>query len=155
VADEQGNVAIVGKLAYGVDQGMGARVVETIGDVNPIRTQLISKLQQIERLSGAGSAETQDGVDRNALPPQVIPDLLSVAFAVRGEPSLAIPAARPGVFGFRVAKYEQSASLVHHSSLRCRTPGSPPARAVQQQPPLPLVLGHRGLMEALCHPGLP
>ena len=39
VADEQRNVAIVGKLAHGVDQCIGAGVVETIGDLHPVRVE--------------------------------------------------------------------------------------------------------------------
>jgi hypothetical protein len=45
-----------GKLAYGVDQGVGARVVETIGDVDPVRRELIAQLQQLECLPSADSA---------------------------------------------------------------------------------------------------
>ena len=144
MADEQGNVAIVGKLAYGVDQGIGARIVETIGDFNPVRIELIIQLQQLECLPGAGSAGAQHGIDCDALRPQVVPHLERVAFAVGGEPSLAVLAAWPDVFGLRMAKYEQGASLVHLCSLRCRLAGRPPAGALPQQPPLLLVLGHRG-----------
>jgi hypothetical protein len=53
---------------------------------------------------------------------------LRVAFAVGGEPALAVPAALPHVFGLGVAEYEQSASLFHPCSLWCarlaRTPTS-------------------------------
>jgi hypothetical protein len=144
VTDEQGNVAIVGKLAYGVDQGIGAGVVEKIGDLHPVRVELIIQFEQVECLPGARSARAQHGIDCDALVPQVVPDLDRVPLAVRGETSLAIFAARSYVFGLRMAEYEQRASLVHPYSLRSRLPGWPPARTVQQQSPLPLVLGHGG-----------
>jgi hypothetical protein len=112
VADQQGDVAILGKLAYGVDQGIGAGVVETIGDVHPIRWDLVTQLQQVECLPGADSSGAYDGIDGNALGPQIVTDLERGAFTVRGEPALAVFAARPGVFGVRVAKHEKRASLV-------------------------------------------
>ena len=117
MADEQRNRAILRKLAYGVDQGIGSGVVETIGDFNPVWIELITQLQQVECLPGTDCASAQDRVDHNALRSQIVTDLERVAFTVRREPSLAVFAAWPGVYGFRVAKYEQGASLVHASSV--------------------------------------
>jgi len=78
---------------------------------------VIIQLQQVECLSGAGSAGAQHGVDRDALVSQVVPDFLRVAFAVGGESSLAVLASWSCVFGLRMAEYEQRASLVHPCSL--------------------------------------
>ena len=111
-------MAIFGELAYRVDQGIGAGVVEKIGDLHSVRVGLIPQLQQIECLSGARSTRAQHGIDCDALASQVVPDLLRVALPVGGEPPLAVLAARSYVFGLRVAEYEQRASLVHPCSLR-------------------------------------
>jgi hypothetical protein len=54
--------------------------------------------------AGRGQRWSTGGIDGNALGPQIVTDLERGAFTVRGEPSLAVLAARPGVFGFRVAK---------------------------------------------------
>jgi hypothetical protein len=51
VAEERCNGAILRKLAYGIDEGIGVRVVET-GDVSPIRSELVTQLQQIQCFSG-------------------------------------------------------------------------------------------------------
>jgi hypothetical protein len=106
VADQQRNLAVDGKFAYGVDQGIGAAVVEAVGDVHPIRWDLIAQLEQVECLPGADSTRAQHGIDRNALGPQIVTDLERGAFAIRGEPTLTVFTARSGAFGFRVAKYE-------------------------------------------------
>jgi hypothetical protein len=47
VSDEQGNAAIVGQFAYGVDQRVGAGVVETIGDFDMSRVELLAQLYQV------------------------------------------------------------------------------------------------------------
>lgn len=65
MSDKQGDLAILGKLAHGVDQGIGARIVETISDFHPVRVELIAQLQQLECLPGAGSAGAKDGIDGN------------------------------------------------------------------------------------------
>jgi hypothetical protein len=123
VADEQGNLAIFWKFAYRIDQRIGAGVVETIGDLHPVPIDLIIQFEQVECLPGPGSARAQHGIDCDALAAQVIPDILRVELAVRGEPSLAVLAARSCVFGLRVAQYEQRASLVHSFSVSTLSSG--------------------------------
>jgi hypothetical protein len=58
--DEQRNPAVVRKLAYGIDQGIAAGVVETLGDLDPILVELIIQLQELEGLSCADRARAQD-----------------------------------------------------------------------------------------------
>jgi hypothetical protein len=47
VSDEQGNAAIVGQFACGVDQCVGAGVVETIGDFDMTPVELLAQLYQV------------------------------------------------------------------------------------------------------------
>jgi hypothetical protein len=117
VSDEQSDLAIVGKPAYGIDQGIAAGVVETVGDLDPILVKLIIQLQELEGLSCADRARAQDCVDGDALRSQVITHLTCVTFAVRREPPLPVLTARSGVLGLGMTKYEQGASLIHLRSL--------------------------------------
>jgi hypothetical protein len=48
MSNEQGDVAVLGKPAHSVEQGVSARVVETLGDVNPTRVELIIKPEQLD-----------------------------------------------------------------------------------------------------------
>jgi len=118
MADQQCDMAIGGKIPYGIDQRIGAGVVEALGNLYPIRCKLITQFQQLERLLCAGGARAQHSIDRDALFSEVVADLLGMAFAVRGESPLAVPASGAYVLGFSMTKYEQDASLVHPSSLR-------------------------------------
>lgn len=116
--DQQCDMAIGGKIPYGIDQRIGAGVVEALSNLYPIRCKLITQSQQLERLLCAGGARAQHGIDRDALFSEVVADLLGMAFAVRRESPLAVPASGAYVLGFSMTKYEQDASLVHPSSLR-------------------------------------
>jgi hypothetical protein len=118
MSDEQGNVAIVGKLVDGVKQGIAARVVEQISDLHAIWVQMVTEVEQLERLAGAGCTRAQHCVDHDALVAKIVPYLLGVALTIGSESSLAVPAARPRVFSLRMAEYEQDPTLVHPSSLR-------------------------------------
>ena len=118
----QANVAIVGKLTHGVDQRIGAGIVDAIGDLDPILQKLIIQLQQLEGLPCASCARAQDGIDRNALRSQVVAHFERMAFAVGGEPSLAVLASGSYIFGLRMTEYEQGASLVHPRSLSLMRP---------------------------------
>ena len=80
-----------------------SRVVEEVSDFHPIRIELIPELEQLEGLPGPGCARTQHRVDHDALLSEVVAYLLGIAFTVWGEPSLAVPAARPHVLGLSVA----------------------------------------------------
>src|SRR5690348_11628498 len=117
VADQQCDMAISGKIPHGIDQRIGAGVVETLGNLHAVGRKLITQSQQLERLLCPGGAGAQHGIDRDALLSEVIADLLSMAFAVWGESPLAVPASGAYVLGFSMTKYEQDASLVHPSSL--------------------------------------
>jgi hypothetical protein len=81
---------------------------------------MITQFQQLERLLCTGGAGAQHGIDRDALFSEVVAHLLGMAFAVRGESPLAVPASGAYVLGFSMTEYEQDASLVHPSSLRRR-----------------------------------
>ena len=118
MADQQSDMAIGGKIPYGIDQRIGAGVVEALGNLYAIRCKLITQFQQLERLLCAGGAGAQHGIDSDALFSEVVADLLGMPFAVRGESPLAVPASGAYVLGFSMTKYEQDASLVHPSSLR-------------------------------------
>jgi hypothetical protein len=43
---------------------------------------------------------------------EVVPYLLGIAFTVRGEPPLAVPATSPDVLGLSMAKYKQGMDLL-------------------------------------------
>ena len=118
VADQQCDMAISGKIPYGIDQRIGAGVVEALGNLYAIGYKLITQFQQLERLLCTGGAGAQHGIDRDALFSEVVADLFGMAFAVRGEPPLAVPASGAYILGLSMTKYEQDASLVHPSSLR-------------------------------------
>jgi hypothetical protein len=128
---EQSDVAVVGKLTYGVQPGVSARVIEEVSYFHAIRIELITELEQLQGLPGAGCARTDHRVDHDAMLSEVVAYLLRIAFTVRSESSLAVPAARPYVLGLSMAKYEQSASLMHSRSLRrCGALQGVPACAV-------------------------
>jgi hypothetical protein len=74
-------------------------------------------------LPGADTARAEHGVDRIALGPQIVTDLECGAFTVRGEPSLAVFAARPGVFGFA---WRSTSRVRRWSILQPRVPLGPP-----------------------------
>ena len=120
MSNEQGDVAIVTKLSDGIKQGIAARVVEQVSDLHTLWVQLITELEQLERLTGAGGTRTQHSVDHDALLAEIVADLLGITFTIWSKASLAVPAARPRVFSLRVPEYEQDATLVHSRSLRRR-----------------------------------
>jgi hypothetical protein len=68
MSNEQRDVAVVGKFAYGIEQGVATRVVEEASDN---RVELITELEQLEGLPGAGCAGTQHRVDHDALLPRL------------------------------------------------------------------------------------
>jgi hypothetical protein len=119
MSNEQCDVAIVGQVAYCVEQGVAASVVEKISDLQVIGIELI-ELEQFKSLSRPRCARAQHGVDHDLLVSQVVANLLCVVFTVGRESSLAVPATRSYVLGLCMAKYEQGASLVHSSSLMWR-----------------------------------
>jgi hypothetical protein len=100
------DAAVVGKLAYRLQQGVGTRVAKEVSDFHAIRVELITEIQQLEGLPGASCAGAQYRVDQDALLSEVSAYLLRIPFTVWDESSLAVPATRPYVLGLSMAKLD-------------------------------------------------
>ena len=61
-------MAISGKIPYGIDQRIGAGVVEAVGNFHVIGCKLITQFQQLERLLVRGLALEHSTASMAAMP---------------------------------------------------------------------------------------